>query len=134
MTYDIWIGAGSEQVDLIVHLSPSLNYLPHVRSAFSIQINDKEPITIHPVPENVEDDIVGFLPPDWQETVADEIRIVSVRLDGGLNVGRHRVSVRGVVGGVVVQRVILDLGGVRARGTSRLGPPESVRMGRVAGR
>lgn len=129
MTYDIWIGAASDKVDLILHLSPLLNYLPHTRSALSIQIDEQKPIIIHPVPDNVEDDIVGFLPPDWQQTVADEIRIVSVPLDGGLDVGRHRVRVRGVVGGVVVQRVILDLGGVKGRGKSYLGPPESVRMG-----
>jgi hypothetical protein len=45
---------------------------------------------------------------------------------GAAGAGKHSLTLWGVTTGVVVERVLIDMGGIHRRGFSYLGPPESV--------
>jgi hypothetical protein len=111
----------AKAVTAILHLGPTLNYILGKRLAFGIQLDEGEIKQVHPVPEAP----LGSLPHDWEEVVAEEIRVVEVELPLNGRVGQHKLRLWGITTGIVVERVLIDLGGIRARGKSYLGPPES---------
>ncbi|BEI93530.1 uncharacterized protein CcaverHIS019_0511580 [Cutaneotrichosporon cavernicola] len=117
--YDFW-ATSSGEVEIILYLGPALNFILGRRLALAIQVDDGEIRTIYPVPEAE----AGSLPHDWEGVVADEVRKVSIRAQVG-KPGAHSVTVYGVTAGIVLERLIIDFGGVKARGYSYLGPPAS---------
>jgi hypothetical protein len=42
--------------------------------------------------------------------------------------GKHTIKIYGMTTGIVLERVLVDLGGIRSRGYSYLGPPESAHV------
>lgn len=65
------------------------------------------------------------MPQGWSESVVNGARVVTMEV-GRVEAGTHEVRVWVLEPGTVVQRLVVDLGGVR---DSYLGPPESVRVG-----
>ena len=122
--YDFWITHhSSADVEVALLFGPTLNYILGSRLGISVQMDDGEVQSIQPVPASKP----GNLPDDWEEVVANEIRQVKVPVKlGNEVVGPHRLAIKGVLGGLVLERVIIDLGGIETRGKSYLGPPESL--------
>lgn len=123
LEYDLWLTSvpTNDTAEAIVHIGPGLNFILGQRIAFSVQIDDEETQVVEPVPEAK----LGDLPHDWEATVAKEVREVRVKL-AIKRVGKHTLTLRAMTPGVVVQRVMVDLGGIAQREPTYLGPPESV--------
>lgn len=119
--YDFW-ATSSGDAEVTLHLGPALNFILGRRLALAVQVDDREIETIYPVPEAK----LGSLPADWEDVVANEIRTVS--FTSRVDTGAHSITIYGVTAGIVLQRIIVDLGGVKARGYSYLGPPASVTL------
>ena len=63
-----------------------------------------------------------YLSPEWERAVEDNAR--DLVTEHALRPGRHTIRIWAIDPGVVIQRLILDLGGLKP---SYLGPPESLR-------
>lgn len=119
MTYNLYsFTAGSASVS--VTLSSALNHDPSRPLSYALAINSDAITTCQYVP--VTD--LGTLPSVWETAVQDA---------GWTYTSKHNiVAVENILSlwllepGVVVQRIVVNLGGVR---TSYLGPPESIRVG-----
>lgn len=120
MRYDFW-STGKDEVEVVLHLGPSNNWILGKCLAFGIQMDEQELRQIEPIPLSAP----GELSPDWEEIVAKEVREVKVKVPLG-KAGKHSLKVFGVTPGLVFERVMIDLGGMKERGYSYLGPPESV--------
>jgi hypothetical protein len=70
---------------------------------------------------------VGAVPYDWYTVVENEVRKVVIPVED-LGPGEHTITLYGMTTGVIFERIVVDLGGVKARAGSYLGPPESVRL------
>jgi hypothetical protein len=137
LTYDFYAtgsarySAGfSGTVEVTVQIGPSFNYMNGKNIALGIQLDDLDPVLVTPVPPTVEQPHAGTVPADWEAIVSSEIRNVTLEfeLPGGTSPGEHQITIHGVTGGVIVERIWVDFGGVRNRGYSYLGPPESKRV------
>ena len=108
------------RVQVALELSPSLNYAPERGVRLGVSFDDATPQVLTVVPKGY---VAGDGNRDWEQTVKDSIRIVkSEQLL--TQPGTHTLKVWMVDPGVVLQRLIVDTGGVRP---SYLGPPESFR-------
>ncbi len=101
-------------------LAPTLNFVPDRALRFAISFDDQPPQTIDIVPKGF-DARNGNR--EWEESVKNACRTVSSAhtLSGS---GYHTLKVWMVDPGVVLQKIIVDLGGLQP---SYLGPPESYR-------
>jgi hypothetical protein len=118
LTYNIYVfTAPSSNATITTFLSPSLNSDPSRPLKYAIGINDAAPKTVQYVPTTD----LGTLPGGWATAVEDAgwTSTSTHALKQGANV----VNFWALEPGVVVQRLVIDLGGVR---TSYLGPPESM--------
>lgn len=118
--YDFWATSCGE-VEITLYLGPALNFILGRRLALAVQLDGQEVVAIYPVPEAEP----GALPSDWEEVVANEVRKVSF-VATVARPGEHSFTVYGMTAGIVLERIIVDFGGVKARGYSYLGPPASV--------
>ena len=108
------------RVQVVLELSPSLNYAPGRGVRIGLSFDDAAPQVLTAVPQGY---VAGDGNRDWEQTVKDSIRVV--KSDQELTQpGAHTLKVWMVDPGVVLQRVVVDTGGVRP---SYLGPPESMR-------
>jgi hypothetical protein len=112
LVYDFW-AFEKEDVEVILHLGPSNNWIIGQRHAFAISMDDQAPVEVKPIPEAA------------PEIVAREIREVKVKVPMGKE-GKHSLRIFGVTPGLVFERIMVDMGGIAARGYSYLGPPESI--------
>jgi hypothetical protein len=105
--------AGKVKVDALI--APSLNFVPGrgLRAAFSF--DDQEP--------QIVDALAGESLGSWEKAVSDSVRAMHSE-HTLLTAGYHTLKVWMVDPGVVLQKLVVDLGGVRP---SYLGPPESYR-------
>jgi hypothetical protein len=124
----------SGDVNITLDLGPSLNFLGKNKTlAFGFQLDKAEPLIIRPVPTLGINEVlhlptaVGAVPYDWIDVVENEIRKVVIPVDLKEK-GEHSITLYGMTTGVIFERIIVDLGGVKARAGSYLGPPESVRV------
>ena len=103
----------SGQGTVETYLSPSLPFVPGRGLRFAVSFDDAAP-TVVEVTARAGD-------PEWSRSVEDNIRIVRtpMALSGP---GIHSLKVWGVDPGVVLQKIVVNLGGERP---SYLGPPES---------
>jgi hypothetical protein len=122
------------QANITLDIGPSLNFLGKNKTlAFGFQLDDTEPIIIRPVPTLGINEVyhiptaVGAVPYDWYDVVENEVRkvVIPVYLS---EKGEHSITLYGMTTGIIFERIIVDLGGVKAREGSYLGPPESVRL------
>ncbi|KAL7425257.1 hypothetical protein Q5752_000945 [Cryptotrichosporon argae] len=122
VTYDFFVHAvPAGPVEVNLHVGPSLNFFLGTRLALGVQLDAGDVKRIEPIPEAK----LGDLPADWEHVVANEIREVKTLIDV-TTTGKHSLTVYGLTAGVVLERVLLDFGGIAARDHSYLGPPESV--------
>lgn len=124
----------SGEVNITLDLGPSLNFLGNNHTlAFGFQIDDSKPMIVRPVPILSINEAyhiptsVGAVPYDWYDIAQDEIRkvIIPVELE---HKGEHSITLYGMTTGVIFERIVIDLGGVKARSGTYLGPPESLRV------
>lgn len=135
LTYTFWTHQPGDAT-LTLQIGPALNFLPGTQISFGVQVDDKEPKEIQPVPTERlggvevvpgQEIFVGAVPPDWQEVVKSDMRNVTVPVTFDRE-GEHKLVIWGMSAGVVLERILVDFGGIRERGYSYLGSPESVRL------
>ncbi|KAH8077106.1 hypothetical protein BXZ70DRAFT_708274 [Cristinia sonorae] len=114
---------GKGNISVRALLNPSLNAFGRDRPlAVALQVDSQPPQTSHFIPPAPS----GSLPPGWDGAdgfVANSI--VSVVSNFVAPPGAHTLKIWMVEPAVVVQKIVIDTGGVRA---SYLGPPESIRV------
>jgi len=118
LEYQMWLTlTGRVEVTLI--LSPCLNFDPSRGVRIAVSFYDERPQVITVVPNGY---TAGDGNHDWEESVRNSVRKVKTRhsID---QPGPHTFKVWMVDPAVVLQRIVVDAGGVKP---SYLGPPESV--------
>jgi hypothetical protein len=121
-----------------VQIGPSLNFLGTNKTlAFGIQIDQGEAQIINPIPTEPlgfaterpgqTPVAIGAVPKDWINVVKSEIRnvVLPVKLE---TKGKHTIMIWGMTTGIIVERILIDMGGIAARAPAYLGPPESHRL------
>jgi hypothetical protein len=114
LEYEMYLfDPGKVEVETI--LSPTLNFVPGRGLRYAISFDDQPPQVIDALARNSLS--------DWETTVKDSVRKVrsSHTLSGS---GYHTLKFWMVDPGVVLEKLVVNLGGVRP---SYLGPPESYR-------
>jgi hypothetical protein len=107
------------KVKVHVYISPSLNFYNDEGHKYGISIDNEAPqiVSIH-----ANDTIPDWKYPQvWNLSVGDNIRVLTTEhtLEG---TGLHTLKVWMVTPGVVMQKIVIDTGGLKP---SYLGPPES---------
>ncbi|KAF2226029.1 hypothetical protein BDZ85DRAFT_74493 [Elsinoe ampelina] len=121
LTYDIFTFTPSARANVSVWFGPALNTHPQRPLRYAVSVDDAAPTVVQPVPTTV----FGSLPGMWSAMVSNAVMGNTTAHDLG-TAGAHRVNLWLLEPGLVVQKVVVDLGGVRV---SYLGPPESRRVG-----
>lgn len=134
LEYDLYLFTSVPKANVTLYLSPTQNYLSDETplefavSLFPAGGAQAQPQVVRFVPNS----IGANLPVGWARSVADSIW----GLDPGHNTttawdvakeGAYTLRVWGLAPSVIVQKIVMDLGGVRP---SYLGPPESFLAGR----
>lgn len=134
LEYDVYLFTNVSKVNVTLYLSPTQNYLSDKSplefavSLFPAGGAQAQPQVMRFVPNSIGPD----LPVGWAKSVADSVW----GLDPGHNTttrwdvakeGAYTLRVWGLAPSVIVQKIIINLGGVRP---SYLGPPESFLFGR----
>jgi len=110
--------SGNIEVETIV--APTLNFVPDRDLRYAVSFDDQPPQIISIVPKNY---IVAYSNDDWQESVRNNARIV--KSNHSLpDAGYHTLKVWMVDPAVVLEKIVVNTGGVRP---SYFGPPESYR-------
>ena len=105
-------------MDVKTIFSPSLNFIPGRPVRYAVAFDNEVPKTVVLLSEKY-DAAHGNM--DWEKVVADNMR--SSNSKHTINkAGYHTLKIWMVDPGVVLQKIIVNLGGVRP---SYLGPPES---------
>ncbi|WRT68552.1 uncharacterized protein IL334_005529 [Kwoniella shivajii] len=137
LSYDFWAHEAQE-VEINIQIGPTLNFLGKNNTlAFGFQIDDQPVKTINPIPIEPlgfardrpynKPVAIGAVPKDWIEIVKNEIREVTLTAELDKE-GEHKITLYGMTTGIVFERILVDFGGIKERGYSYLGPPESVRV------
>ena len=114
------LDSGKVQVTAI--LSPTLNFVAGRGLRFAVSFDDQPPRILTAVPADFSVG-GGDGNRDWEHTVSDNVRKVKANLELP-DAGEHTLKVWMVDPGVVLQKIVVDCGGVKP---SYLGPPESFR-------
>jgi hypothetical protein len=101
------------KVDVAAVLAPTLNFVPGRGLRYAVSFDDQPPQVVDMAPH--------YPQRDWEKSVADSVREMhtSLTID---KPGEHTLKFWRVDPGVVLQKLVIDFGGVRP---SYLGPPES---------
>jgi hypothetical protein len=106
------------RVEVALELSPSLNYDPERGLRIGVSFDEAAPQVLTVVPKGY---VAGDGNRDWEQAVKESVRIV--KSEHVLSApGAHTLKVWMADPGVVVQRLVVNTGGVRP---SYLGPPQS---------
>jgi lysophospholipase L1-like esterase len=106
-------------------VAPTLNFVPDRGLRYAVSFDNQPPQTIDIVPQGF-DARNGNR--DWEESVKNACRVIESTHTLS-EPGYHTLKIWMVDPGIVLQKIIVDLGGLKP---SYLGPPESYR-GRAAG-
>ncbi|KAI1175593.1 glycoside hydrolase family 115 protein [Nemania sp. FL0916] len=134
LEYDLYLFTNMSKANVTLYLSPTQNYLSDKTPLqFAVSLFPAGGAQAQPkVVRFVGDSIGADLPAGWGRAVSDSIW----GLDPGHNTtttwsvpkeGAYTLRVWGLAPSVIVQKIVMNLGGVR---TSYLGPPESFLVGR----
>jgi hypothetical protein len=107
----------SGKLDVDAVISPSLDFVPGRGLRFAVSFDDQTPKVINALEHNTQR--------DWETTVKDAVRHV-VSSHEVAAPGYHTLKIWMVDPGVVLQKVVVNLGGLKP---SYLGPPESFHGG-----
>ncbi len=120
LEYHMWLtSTGAVEVTSI--LSPCLNFMPERGVRVAVSFDDEAPQLITVVPKGY---TAGDGNRDWEESVKDSVRKVKSKHIINTS-GAHTFKVWMVDPAVVIQKIVVDTGGVKP---SYLGPPESLRV------
>jgi hypothetical protein len=108
---------GPVTVDAI--LGPTLNFIPGKPLRYAVAIDDEAPQVVTAVPGDFN---MKSGHADWERVVEDNARTVTSSHNIA-RAGYHTLRVWAVDPGIVLQKLIIDAGGLRP---SYLGPPESL--------
>ncbi len=114
LTYDLQF-AEAREVTVEFHFAPSLDFQPGDGLRFAWSLGDG-------APQVLKLDTMQSTR-SWEQAVADSVRRVSVK--ARVAAGHNVLSFWYVTPGVVLERTVIDAGGLRP---SYLGPPESPRL------
>jgi hypothetical protein len=114
-----FFSSGEATVDSI--LAPNLAFIPGRDLHFAVSIDDQKPIMVTGVPTTVVASGTPTNENEWAKNVMDEARTVSAKVQIP-SAGYHTLKVWMVDPGITVQKILIDLGGLKP---SYLGPPES---------
>ncbi|KAI0169935.1 glycoside hydrolase family 115 protein [Hypoxylon sp. FL1284] len=134
LEYDVYLFTNTSKAKVTLYLSPTQNYLSDetplqfAASLFPAGAEQAEPQVVQFVLESVGPD----MPAGWARAVGDAVWGLAPdhKTTTTWNVtreGAYTLRVWGLAPSVIVQKIILDLGGVRP---SYLGPPENFLVGR----
>jgi Gylcosyl hydrolase family 115 C-terminal domain len=116
LEYDMYLfHPGQVKVDAIV--DPTLNFVPGRGLRYAVSFDDEKPQII--------DVLAGDNREKWETSVKDSVRI-GRSTHTIAKPGYHTLKIWMVDPGIVLQKLVIDLGGVKP---SYLGPPESYRYG-----
>jgi hypothetical protein len=108
-------------------LSQSLNTNPHRPLKYAVTIDNSPPKTIQYVNERPKTATTpewpNGMPIGWDKAVSDAAWVSKTNFS--IAEGKHKLKFWALEPGVVLQKIVLDFGGVRQ---SYLGPPESFKM------
>jgi len=114
LEYELYLfHPGKVEVESI--LAPTLNFVPGRGLRFAISFDDQPPQILDALAQNS--------PHDWAQSVEDSVRKVK-SIHTVEAIGHHTLKFWMVDPGVVLQKLVVNLGGVKP---SYLGPPESYR-------
>ncbi|PGH27923.1 hypothetical protein AJ80_00473 [Polytolypa hystricis UAMH7299] len=121
LEYDTYIFSKDAKADVTVYLGTSLNVDPERPLKYAIGFDSEEPQVV----QYVEPTPMGALPSNWDPTVGTAVWTNNTihNLEGGGK--KHTLKLWALEPGVVFQKIVVDLGGVRE---SYLGPPETPRL------
>jgi hypothetical protein len=105
-------------VEVATITAPTLNFVPGRGLRFAVSFDDEAPQVVTLVPGNYSAQNGNR---DWEKSVADNARYAR-SMHTLVKSGRHTLKFWMVDPGVVLQKIVVDLGGVKQ---SYLGPPES---------
>jgi hypothetical protein len=103
-------------------LAPNLAFIPKRDLRFAVSIDDQAPIMVTGVPTTVLPSGSNWAGTEWEKNVKDEARIVTAGLQIPTT-GYHTLKVWMVDPGITIQKIFLDLGGLKK--PTYLGPPET---------
>lgn len=118
LEYPIHLFSG-DSVQLTFITSPLLNFMPGRDIKIAVAFDDAEPQYVTIVKDRF---LVHFSNPDWAQSVVNQARRRVTTLKAGAP-GHHLLKVWMVDPGVVLQKIVVDTGGLKP---SYLGPPESI--------
>ncbi len=119
LEYQMWLST-TGIVTVTTILSPALNFDPQRGVRLAVSFDGEAPQILTVVPKGY---TVGDGNRDWEESVKDGVR--KLKSQHTITApGAHTFKVWMVDPAVVVQKIIVDCGGVKP---SYLGPPESLR-------
>jgi len=98
-------------------LSPNLAFIPGRNLRFAVSIDDQAPVMVTGVAATAQ-----ASGPNWDRNVRDEARIVTANVQVP-STGYHTLKVWMVDPGITIQKIFMDLGGLKK--PTYLGPPET---------
>jgi len=106
------------EFETVLHMAPSLNFLPDRDFRIGLSVDDGEPqlITVVPSQFNAEN-----FNREWEETVRNSARYVKGKITV-TEPGYHTLMVWMIDPGMVLEKIVVNTGGLKP---SYLGPPES---------
>jgi hypothetical protein len=105
-------------INLQTICGPVLNFIPNRAVRFAVAFDNEEPKIVTLVPEKYDAQNGNK---DWEKSVSDNARFGNSK-HTTIKEGYHTLKILMIDPGVVIQKIIVDLGGVKP---SYLGPPES---------
>jgi hypothetical protein len=117
LEYQMWL-TSTGTVEVATIISPALNFQPDRGVRIAVSFDAEAPQVITVVPKGY---TAGDSNRDWEESVKDSVRKVKSK-HAITTSGAHTFRVWMVDPAVVVQKIVVDCGGVKP---SYLGPPES---------
>ncbi|KAH8732235.1 hypothetical protein GQ44DRAFT_735170 [Phaeosphaeriaceae sp. PMI808] len=121
VTYTFYANAPFASAKVSVYMPPSFNTNAGAPLKYAVALDGGSPVVVTPVPSAT----LGAMPGGWDASVVNGARVVTTGLAGG-QAGKHEVSLWILEPGTVVQRLVVDLGGLKS---SYLGPMESTKVG-----
>jgi hypothetical protein len=122
LEYQMWL-TSTGAVEVTTILSPALNFSPDRGVRIAASFDDEAPQIITVVPKGY---TAGDGNRDWEKSVKDNVRQLKSKHTITTS-GAHTFKVWMVDPAVVVQKIVVDCGGMKP---SYLGPPESPRAGK----
>jgi hypothetical protein len=117
LEYQIYLFS-TGKFDIISTLSPTLNFIPDRSLKYAVSIDDEAPQIVTAVPENYNAQNRNT---DWEKSVRDNARFCTTSHTIS-KPGYHTLKVWMIDPGVVLQKIVVNTGGLKP---SYLGPPES---------